>query len=195
MSIDARLQVRAAAILEKQLQKLGKTKGVGGGDGCRDRRPAGRSQLSVAVADAAQADAARHRRHDARPRALRPVSAGVFVQGRDRDGGAAARPGQRRTSSTSASGCRTGGSGTTSRVGRGPIRDDVADSSPHGTISMRQGIGRFVQRVLRATRDVQGRAGGAARDREPARHLGGARQRQPRSCAARCRKPPTGKAR
>ena len=46
MSIDARLQVRAADLLDKQLRKLGRTKGGGCGHGSGEWGSAGGSQCS-----------------------------------------------------------------------------------------------------------------------------------------------------
>ncbi len=139
MSIDARLQVRAAAILEKQLQKLGKTKGA------------------VVVMDATTGDllaAVSYPWPSQMPPKLTPPDTDDTMFDRARYG--LYPPGSSFKVVTAMAALRRDPANVNQqyeckrlpdgRVGNyikgwsRPIRDDVADSSPHGTISMRQGL-------------------------------------------------------
>ena len=73
-----------------------------------------------------------------------------------------------------------------------PVRDDVLDTHPHGTIDMHEGARPFVQRVLRPARD-QARPGAARGMAGAARHP--ARRRDPAGRAAGARHAPAGRLR
>ena len=138
------------------------------------RRAAGQRELSVAgPGDADGEQRRRRRRCAARSRAIRAVSAGLDVQAGDRGGGAAPR---HRISSRTTFACARLPDG---RVGARiagwtrPVRDDVLDTHPHGTIDMHDGLvhscnAYFAQLALPA------RAGAAPRDGGAAGHLAGA---------------------
>ena len=100
MSIDAALQMRASDILRQHLLKLGKQKGSLVIMDPFDGRPSCRSQLPVAVAvpvhDAfRKPGGAPAERGSHRPRAVRPLPAGIILQDRDGDCGAPERSGAR----------------------------------------------------------------------------------------------------
>ena len=132
----------------------------------------------------------RSRRAVPRSRALRPLSAGLDVQARDRGRGAAAGPGAATPDLQSAARCPTDASASRIPGGRGRCATTCSIRHPHGTIDMHDGLvlscnAYFAQLAVRARaprRCSTRRRRSGSRSRRAARSSG---------CAARCRTPAT----
>jgi hypothetical protein len=164
-TIDARLQTRLAAGLERRLAEAGRDKGAIVGDRLRHGRPAGVRELPVARPRArrrgprgggrARPGARRGcGRRVSRPRPLRPLPAGLDLQARRRDGGALG--GQGRCDVQLRASPRRRGGRARAPVGNAPGRR-ARHAAPRNP-GARAGPDRLVQRLLRAARDPRGRA-------------------------------------
>ncbi len=191
-TIDARLQARVAQILQAASARSTTGHAAAVVLDAGHRRRARARQLSLSRRGPPGA-AGQRRSHRAvlRPRALRPLSAGIDVQARDRGRGAAAGPGAATPDLQLRLAARRAGRRPNSRRAAGARRRARSPSARHDRHARRPGA--LVQRLLRA-------AGAQAGTRGPARCGGGARDLRSRradrssGCGRRCRRRPTARA-
>ncbi len=142
-----------------------------------DRRPPRLGELPVAGAAAGGCRGGRgeygHEPHADRPRPLRDLSARLDLQDGHRHGGPAEESAARQPALHLQAPARRPGGQLRQGVGTaGPRRSHGPGAARRGQPG--EGDRRLLQRLLRAARRLRGGAGGAARDGEGARHLGGA---------------------